>query len=91
MTRVLVLTEKVGVYRDLWHRQWELDATLRLSQSGPPKPICPGRPARRVSVRSGKHNKDTGGFPWVVYPATVRFPQAAHRSRSFSSAPCRFL
>jgi hypothetical protein len=28
MSRVLVLTEKAGVYRDLWHGHWELDATL---------------------------------------------------------------
>ena len=24
-TRMLVLTERAGVYRDLWHGQWELD------------------------------------------------------------------
>lgn len=29
MTRVLVLTERAGVYRDLWHGQWELDAAER--------------------------------------------------------------
>jgi hypothetical protein len=29
MTRVLVLTERAGVYHDLWHGRWELDAVER--------------------------------------------------------------